>query len=62
MKVELICVTQLNSLTSHFTATRVPFTKGEHAGVKEDQCEAKGAAYHTLCARFSLQRKKVFPK
>lgn len=39
-----------------------PFTKGKHAGVKEDQCEAKAVAYHALCARFGPQRKKVVPK
>lgn len=46
MKAVLICVMQLQSLTSHFTATRATFTKAKQVSIREDQCQAKCVAYH----------------
>lgn len=42
----LICVMQLQSLTSHFTARKATFTKGEQVSIREEQCQAKRVAFH----------------
>lgn len=45
-KAMLICVTRLQSLTSHFAAARATFTNVKQVSVREDHCQAKCVAYH----------------